>query len=402
MSPVVRAGMTVYDGLLRVSPNAGAEAGSATPGRSAPRADLTVMPAVDRADPRRPPRRPDACRGPRITLATPADGAGGPVPIGAEGPPSQHPRPSAWAPVPRSTPGSSRDARWTSVATSWGARRSATSTAGGTSGSSPSWWPCSPSSRASRSSPCVAWCPAGPPVCVLAAPTSCRRGRTARRPGRRSGPGGRRGAPASRGGSSSPRSRGRGWAALVGWPPPSSRRARPATVRSVVPFPHQHVLTPSPSSASSVVSAATTVTVGSYRSGGAEYPFPAGAGGPSGRRRPSSRWWLVARFPPAPGTLDQLRGPSSSPAWPSSEGSVIVFLVYPPAARRARPFDAFHEGEHSQWRTLMGEGAFPWRDVLFIHGPAVRRRDPRRRAADLRGHPVGHARRCRHRRWAGV
>ena len=49
-------------------------------------------------------------------------------------------------------------------------------------------------------------------------------------------------------------------------------------------------------------------------------------------------------------------------------GSVLVFLMTSRVIGDLSNFDAFHEGESLVTATLLRNGAFPWRDVLFIHG----------------------------------
>jgi hypothetical protein len=50
-------------------------------------------------------------------------------------------------------------------------------------------------------------------------------------------------------------------------------------------------------------------------------------------------------------------------------GSVLVFLVTARLPGARGTLDAFHEGEGLATATLLRDGAFPWRDILFIHGP---------------------------------
>jgi hypothetical protein len=49
-------------------------------------------------------------------------------------------------------------------------------------------------------------------------------------------------------------------------------------------------------------------------------------------------------------------------------GSVLVFLMTSRVVGDQSGFDAFHEGESLVTATLLRNGAFPWRDFLFIHG----------------------------------
>ena len=52
-------------------------------------------------------------------------------------------------------------------------------------------------------------------------------------------------------------------------------------------------------------------------------------------------------------------------------GSVIVFLTTAVLPSALGYMDAFHEGEGLGTATLLRDGHFPWRDVLFIHGPLL-------------------------------
>ena len=52
-------------------------------------------------------------------------------------------------------------------------------------------------------------------------------------------------------------------------------------------------------------------------------------------------------------------------------GSVIVYLVSAELPGSLNRFDAFHEGEGLGTAMAFQHGAFPWRDVLFIHGPLL-------------------------------
>ena len=52
-------------------------------------------------------------------------------------------------------------------------------------------------------------------------------------------------------------------------------------------------------------------------------------------------------------------------------GSVMVFLVTAVLPNALGQMDAFHEGEGLGTATLLRHGQFPWRDVLFIHGPLL-------------------------------
>jgi len=49
-------------------------------------------------------------------------------------------------------------------------------------------------------------------------------------------------------------------------------------------------------------------------------------------------------------------------------GSVIVFLVTARLPGAVGPMDPFHEGEFLATAAILRDGAFPWRDLLFIHG----------------------------------
>jgi hypothetical protein len=50
-------------------------------------------------------------------------------------------------------------------------------------------------------------------------------------------------------------------------------------------------------------------------------------------------------------------------------GSALVFMVTSNVPGALGRFDAFHEGEGLGTVSLLRRGYFPWRDVLFIHGP---------------------------------
>ncbi len=50
-------------------------------------------------------------------------------------------------------------------------------------------------------------------------------------------------------------------------------------------------------------------------------------------------------------------------------GSVIVFLITAKLPGAVGHMDAFHEGESLATATMLRDGLFPWRDLLFIHGP---------------------------------
>ena len=50
-------------------------------------------------------------------------------------------------------------------------------------------------------------------------------------------------------------------------------------------------------------------------------------------------------------------------------GSVLVFLTTSRVIGALSNFDAYHEGESLVTTTSLRNGAFPWRDILFIHGP---------------------------------
>jgi hypothetical protein len=50
-------------------------------------------------------------------------------------------------------------------------------------------------------------------------------------------------------------------------------------------------------------------------------------------------------------------------------GAVIVFLLTAKLPGEVGGMDAFHEGEFLATGAMLRDGAFPWRDLLFIHGP---------------------------------
>jgi hypothetical protein len=50
-------------------------------------------------------------------------------------------------------------------------------------------------------------------------------------------------------------------------------------------------------------------------------------------------------------------------------GSVIVFLITAKLPGAFAQMDVFHEGEFLATATMLRDGLFPWRDLLFIHGP---------------------------------
>jgi hypothetical protein len=50
-------------------------------------------------------------------------------------------------------------------------------------------------------------------------------------------------------------------------------------------------------------------------------------------------------------------------------GSVVVFLLTASLPGAMGPMDMFHEGESLATAAMLRDGAFPWRDLLFIHGP---------------------------------
>jgi hypothetical protein len=52
-------------------------------------------------------------------------------------------------------------------------------------------------------------------------------------------------------------------------------------------------------------------------------------------------------------------------------GSVLVYLITARLPGELGPLDAFHEGETLATAAALRRGAFPWRDVLFIHGPLM-------------------------------
>lgn len=78
--------------------------------------------------------------------------------------------------------------------------------------------------------------------------------------------------------------------------------------------------------------------------------------------------WNVRRQ--AGGTLEQARRLEYR-AVALVAGSVITYLLTAELAGAKGPVDVFHEGEQLGTATLFGKGYFPWRDVLFIHGPLL-------------------------------